>query len=155
MTTSKIEVELGQFKFSGEGESDWLATQLDKILDRMNALAAVATPPAAASNASTSHAPADLSKNPEIASKPLAGFLKEKNATTKQVTKFLATAIWLEAKGQKRLSTADITGALRNASQNKLNNAADCLNQNVAKGLCEKEGQQFFVTQAGKDSFSL
>ncbi len=63
----------------------------------------------------------------------------------------MATAVWCESKGKNRLKTNDVTAALRNANQAKLNNAADCLNQNVSKGYCEKEGKEFYVTQEGKD----
>jgi len=93
-----------------------------------------------------------MKPDPSIAGKTLASFLKDKNATSKQVLKFLATAVWLESKGKNRMTTADVTQALRDSNQSKLNNAADCLAQNVKKGLCEKEGNQFFVTSEGKDS---
>ena len=82
----------------------------------------------------------------------MATFLKEKGATTKQVLKFLATAVWIESKGKQRLSTGDITKALKDSNQSKLGNPAECLNQNVKKGFCEKDGSEFFVTTEGKDS---
>ena len=87
-----------------------------------------------------------------VAKKTLPAFLQEKNATTKQVKKFLATAVWLEAKGQSRLTTSDVTKALNDANQKRLGNPTDCLNQNVTKGYCEKDGKQFFVTDDGKSS---
>jgi hypothetical protein len=65
------------------------------------------------------------------------------------VRKFLATACWLTAKGTERLTTGDITKALSDNRQGKLTNAAECLNNNVTKGFCEKEGKQFYVTEEG------
>ena len=67
----------------------------------------------------------------------------------------MATAAWLEAKGQNRLATKDISSALKNASQSRLANASDALAKNVGKGYCEKEGKQFFVTQEGKEHLGL
>jgi len=78
--------------------------------------------------------------------------LREKNASTNQVRKFLATAVWLHARGKKRLSTADVTRALKDSNQTRLGNPADCLNKNVAKGHCEKDGKDFFVTSEGSAS---
>ena len=87
-----------------------------------------------------------------IEAKTLPTFLKEKNANTVQVKKFLVTAVWLESKGANRIKTSDVTKALRDSNQTKLKNAADCLNQNVSKGYCEKDGKEFFVTEDGKNS---
>lgn len=154
MSISKIEVKIGEFSFSGEGNEDWLSGQLDKILDKAETLIALA-PAQNTAPPQPSHQPADFSGNPSIASKSLANFLKEKNATSNQVTKFLATAAWIEAKGKKRVSTSDVSSALREASQSKLNNASLNLIQNVQKGFCEKDGNQFFVTQEGKQTLGL
>jgi hypothetical protein len=87
-----------------------------------------------------------------IGRKTLPSFLQEKNATRNQTKKFLATGVWLEARGQNRLQTNDVTKALKDANQSRLGNPADCLNKNVSKGYCEKEGKQFFVTDDGKNS---
>jgi hypothetical protein len=150
MTEAKIEFKLGSIEFSGEGEKAWISEQLDKILQQAPSLLSLAPISSPAVANAGSHAP--MQADPAIATQPLATFLKEKNATKTQVKKFLATAVWLEAKGKKRLTTAEVTQALRDSNQSKLNNAADCLNQNVAKGLCEKDGGQFFVTTDGKSS---
>ncbi|RKY83799.1 hypothetical protein DRQ11_12510, partial [candidate division KSB1 bacterium] len=77
-------------------------------------------------------------------------FLNEKDATKNQLNKFLATAIWLHAKGKNRLKTSDITAALKDAQQTRLGNPSDCLNKNVKKGYIEKDGTEFFVTQEGR-----
>lgn len=157
MGEAKIEIKIGEITFSGEGEPSWLSEQLDKIIDRaeelMNLTPAQITP-STTSSGTTQHE-ADLSDHNEIAIKPLAVWLKSKNAESVQTTKFLATAVWVEAKGQKRLQTKDITSALSNANQRRLNNASDCLNKNLKKGFCEKEGNQFYVTEEGKRSLGI
>ena len=100
------------------------------------------------------HAPANFSSS-EIAKKSLAIFLKEKNATSVQTVRFLATSAWLEAKGSKRLSAKDVSQALKDANQARLGNPADCLAKNIQKGYCEKDGKQYFVTEEGKQSLGL
>ena len=156
MSEAKIEIKIGEITFSGEGEPSWLSEQLDKILDRAEELVSLAPEaPATATASSPSHVAADLSGHNEIASQPLAVWLKSKNADSVQNTKFLATAVWCEAKGQKRLQTKDIGSALSNASQRKLNNTSECLNQNIKKGFCEKDGKQFYVTEEGKRSLGI
>ncbi|MEL4280286.1 MULTISPECIES: hypothetical protein [Shewanella] len=158
MSEAKIEIKIGEITFSGEGESSWLSDQLDKIMDRaeeLMALAPVQVPSQSGTPAGDSHKPADLSGHSDIASQPLALWLKSKNADSVQTTKFLATAVWVEAKGQSRLQTKDVTSALSNANQRRLNNASEALNQNVKKGFCEKEGKQFYVTEEGKRSLGI
>jgi hypothetical protein len=83
------------------------------------------------------------------ANQTLAKFLRDKNAANNQVRKFLATAVWLQAKGKNRLTTADVTRSLKESNQSRLSNPADCLNKNVSKGFCEKDGKEFFVTTEG------
>ena len=157
MSEAKIEIKIGEITFSGEGESSWLSEQLDKVMDRAEELMALAPQPVSPSvnPANTTTHEADLSGHNEIATQPLALWLKSKNAESVQTAKFLATAVWVEAKGQKRLQTKDVTSALSNANQRRLNNASDCLNQNVKKGFCEKEGNQFYVTEEGKRSLGI
>jgi hypothetical protein len=152
MSESKIEIKIGQVSFSGQGEPDWVAKQLDKILAQAEKLIQLA--PAEQQGGETGGAGAHkaMGKDAAIGKKTLPAFLQEKSATTKQVKKFLATAVWLESKGQSRLSTGDVTKALSDANQKRLGNPADCLNQNVSKGYCEKDGKQFFVTDEGKAS---
>ncbi len=150
MPESKIELKIGAIEFSATGDDAWVAAQLDKLLSSAKSLVDLSPPPAQEKGIHGNHQP--MGQDPDIAQKPLASFLKDKNATTAQVTKFLATAVWLEAKGKSRLTTADVTSALKDANQSRLGNPADCLNQNVKKGFCEKDGKQFYVTQEGKES---
>jgi hypothetical protein len=151
MSESKIEIKIGQITFSGQGEQDWIAKQLDKILAQAEKLIQLATV-SGESDEEVDDGRKAMGKDNTIAKKTLPAFLQEKNATTKQVKKFLATAVWLEAKGRNRISTSDVTKALNDAHQKRLGNAADCLNQNVTKGYCQKDGNQFFVTDEGKNS---
>lgn len=158
MSESKIELRIGEITFSGEGDSVWLSEQLDKILNRAGELLSVSLNSSEVQSSeagNTSHQEADLSGHNEISSKPLATWLRDKNAETNQNLKFLATAVWLEAKGQNRLQTSDVTSALSKSNQKKLGNAAECLNQNTKKGYCEKEGKQFYVTEEGKRSLGI
>lgn len=160
MSDAKIEIQIGEVKFSGEGEQEWLTQQLDKILEKAEELIKLAPTPEPQVSIqpppATQHQAADFSNSSEIANQTLATFLRSKSATTAQVDKFLATAIWVEAKENKtRLKTADIGSALSKANQTKLNNPSDKLNQNVSKGYCEKDGKDFFVTQEGKDHMRI
>lgn len=156
MAEAKIEIKIGEILFSGEGNDDWLSTQLDKILEKAGDFTKISPPSDNSSSIQTgSHEPADFSRSTEIASKPLATFLKEKNINGNQVARFLLTAIWLEAKGQTRLKTIDIGIALKGSKQSRLTNPSGCLNKNVAKGFCEKDGKEFFVTQQGKDEMGI
>lgn len=149
MSDTKIQVKIGAIEFSGEGEKEWLAAQLDKLLAHAPKLLANAID---APTAGKDNGQAPIQEDSGIASKTLVAFLQEKNATTVQVRKFLATAVWLESKGNKRLDTRDVVHALKDANQSRLGNPADCLNQNVGKGFCEKDGGAFFVTVEGKKS---
>lgn len=144
MSDAKIEIKAGGAEFNATGNQDWVAKQLDKFFANAASLAAIA-PPAADNGGSGGNGNGKQKPTTGIASKPLATYLKEQGATTSQVKKFYSTAVWLHAKGATRITTADVTAALRAANQTRLSNPADCLNQNVSKGLCEKDGKQFFV----------
>ena len=141
MAQAKIELKLGNFHFTGEAEAAWLDKQLDKFLAHVKSV-------------DTEDGSADL-KDDQITTKPhktketLSAYLKSSSVATNQVKKFLATASWLTATGTKRPATGDITKALSDNQQGKLGNPADCLNQNVKKGFCVKEGKQFYVTEEG------
>jgi hypothetical protein len=148
MPETKIQFKLGAIEFSGEGDKEWLAAQLDKLLANAPKLLSVGSPP----QAPAADGQAPIQEDAGIASKTLVAFLQEKNASTVQVRKFLGTSVWLESKGKKRLDTRDVVRALKDAKQTRLGNPADCLNQNVGKGLCEKDGDTFFVTLEGKKS---
>lgn len=147
MSQAKVEIKLGTLSFSGEGDSTWLAQQLDKLLAKAPELARQ-LPHVRDDGGGKRHG----GQAERAANGTLAGFLKAKNATKNQVKKFLATASWLQSGGKSMLTTSDVTKALRDSRQSKLGNAADCLNKNVAKGHCEKDGDGFFVTDDGTAS---
>jgi hypothetical protein len=151
MDNTKIEIRIGEIQFIGEGNSSWLEKQLDKILDKAESLSKIAV---TLNNQVDSEYEQSIESRDKVTnSQSLAIFLKSKNATTNQVLKFLATSVWLQStEGKKRLKTSDVTAALSRANQKKLNNASDCLGKNVAKGHCEKEGNEYYVTEEGKNS---
>jgi len=138
MTNARIEFTLGGISFSGEGTEDWLANQLDKIIEKAPYLIKIAPVPKTTKEeqeATTSPAPTE--QDTAIATQPLPNFLRQKNITNQQLKKFLATAVWLHAKGNTRITTADVTKALKDSNQSRLGNTSDALNKNVAKGFCE------------------
>jgi hypothetical protein len=145
MAQAKIEVKVGNICFSGEGDSTWLGSQLDKVL----ATAFNGTEDSASEDY---HGRAAKTPTNDTGAGSLASFLKAKKASTNQVVKFLATAYWLHKKGENSLTTALVTKALAVNRQSKLTNPAQCLNQNVGKGYCEKKGKGFFITEEGTNS---
>lgn len=158
MSEAKVEIKIGGVSFSGKGEQEWLSQQLDKILDKAEELIELSPAPinpsaSVAQVSQTIEGPAvSPPSNLNIANQTLVTFLKSKNATTAQVDKFLATAIWVgEKESKQRLKTADVASALKKANQNKINNPSETLNQNISKGFCEKDDKDFFVTQEGKE----
>lgn len=145
MTIGKVEVNVGGLAFSAEGEQDWLAQQLDKILKAAPEVAAASQkrPEEQAQNTS------EARENDGTFNDALAAHIKAKNADDNQVKRFLSTADWLRRRGEKTLTTRGVTGALKNNHQKKLTNPAHCLNQNVTKGYCEKTSDGFFITPDG------
>ena len=101
----------------------------------------------------------DSSDNPSVSDgRPtirgsLASHIKAKKAEGNQNRRFLATAHWLSSRGDGPLTTSAVTKALSDHNQKRLSNPADCLNQNVRKGLCEKrKGGSFFITPEGLEA---
>jgi hypothetical protein len=127
-----------------KGDQEWVSKQLDKLLAQAPLLSKLGEQPE-----SGGPTPKTLGGAKTGQGGTLASFLSSKNATTNQVAKFLATAGWLYLKGKQRMGTSDITKALKDNHQSRLGNPADCLNQNVRKGFCEKDGGEFFVTSEG------
>lgn len=155
MNNSKIELRIGSIDFSGEGEENWVASQLDKILEKVPALLEIAvTHDDAMTGTNNSSEPQSTSLSSSALKTSLPKFLKEKNATKSQLERFLATAEWLTQRGTKMMTTTDVTGALKKNHQPRLGNPSECLNQNVKKGFCEKDGKKFFVTPDGRESLS-
>jgi hypothetical protein len=147
MTNARIEVAIGELSFSGEGDQEWLAGQLDKILEAVPRLREVATnreQPKGDGSTQT-----NTSGDTEEFTATLASHIKKHGGESNQVQRFLATADWLRRRGETKLTTGAVTKALRDNHQKKLSNPADCLNKNVSKGFCEKTGDSFFITPDG------
>lgn len=146
MSEAKIELTLGSLSFSGEGEQQWLEQQLDKILEAAPRLAKIepyAAPSPTNSVDSRSHnAAGEFTET-------LVSYVKVAGGESTQVKRFLATADWLQRRGNTNLTTAAVSKALQDNHQKRLSNPADCLNKNVAKGYCEKKGNGFFITPDG------
>ena len=141
-TRGKIKLTLGNFSIAGEGDQDWLDRQIEAFLDTVKQKPI--------SNL-VDDTPADPSANGKTsgATESLASYLRSKGADSIQVQRLLATAGWLTLRGNKALTTANVSKALRENQQKRLGNSADCLNQNVAKGFCEKTPTGFFITPEG------
>ncbi len=150
MSNSKLEIQIGEIKFSGEGEEKWLTDQLDKIIEIFPDLLKV--DPLSTAKQKKVAEPKKTTPKTEGISSTLAGFLKEKSAITNQAKKFLVAAVYLQNTGKERIATSDVTKALKDARQTKLTNPSDCLNKQVKKGYCEKDGNQFYVTPEGESS---
>jgi hypothetical protein len=154
MGNAKIEFSIGGVSFSGEGDEAWLEKQLNKIIEKAPDL--IAKIPSQKANeevfqANETHNP--KTQDSAIATQTLPNFLKQKNATKSQPQRFLATTIWLHAKGSNRVSTGDVTKALKDSNQARLGNPSDALAQNITKGYIERDGKQFFATEEGRTSF--
>jgi hypothetical protein len=153
MAESKLTIKVGPIEFAGEGEGSWLSEQLEKVLDRVPELIAIAPLPRAPEASGSSEANGPINGVNAKTAETLPAFLKSKNATTSQVTKFLATSVWLHDRtGRARLSTGDVAKALKDTNQTKLTNPSECLNKNVGKGFCEKDSTGYFVTDPGRES---
>jgi hypothetical protein len=145
MSDSKINIKIGHVEFSGEGNPDWLASQLDKILAKVPELLKIELAvPNVPPNGSDKKGPPKNLKGTTLAS-----WLKDKNATSNQNRKFLATAAFLQMGGKERVTTKEVTDALRINNQGKLGDPSENLNQNVGKGSCEKDGKSFYITPDG------
>jgi hypothetical protein len=146
MSAAKIDLSYGSVSFSAEGDEQWIAAQLDKVLGAAPKLTQLASREVKGGPASRQ--PGDDSDSSQsTGSQPegtLAAHIRTKKAESQQNLRFLATADWLRLRGEAKLKTAAVSKALSDAHQKRLNNPADCLNQNVRKGFCEKRDDGFF-----------
>jgi hypothetical protein len=149
MPNAKIDFAFGSLTFSGEGEENWLAQQLDKILSAAPTLSELHAP---TQNGEPQKLPGSGAGAPIIKTEvgPLAQHIHAKGGQGNQSKRFLATADWLRLRGETSLTTRAVTQALSDNRQSKLTNPAQCLNQNVSRGLCEKtSGGAFYITPEG------
>ena len=142
--TAKMRVRVGEVEVEYEGPESYLDEKLVELIDRLKSIYESMSPPGGQPGTTIGEAPTKT-KDPGT----LAAFLKVKNATSPQVKTFLATALWLQLKGKDKLQTRDINKALKDNRQSRLGNASDCLNQNVSKGFCVKDGKEFYVAPEG------
>lgn len=155
MSDSKIQIKVGHVEFSGEGNQQWLASQLDKILDKVPELLKIELRTTEIGNTDNSGNGGGNGSGGATKPANLAIFLKDKNATSNQTKKFLATAAFLQLNGRDSLSTNDVTKSLDDAKQGKLTNPALCLINNTKKGYCDKRGKSFYVTPQGLSSIGI
>lgn len=143
MAQSKIEIKIGGLTFTGEADAAWLEKQLDKLLE-------FAKSANVGQNAESADAETEAKPDKRTSKHgSLSGFLKSQNATSTQVRKFLATAVWLARGRDKLLTTKQVTEAISKNQQGKLANPSQCLNNNVKRGYCVKHEKQFYVTEEG------
>lgn len=147
MTTAKIEFSFGHLKFTGEGNEDWIAKQLDKVLAAAPTLSSLSAPGEGKGDAAEA-GDASSAAQPGV-SVTLASHIKAKGAESNQNLRFLVTADWLRLRGAKTLNTAAVSKALLDNQQKRLGNPSECLNQNVSKGHCEKTADGFYITPEG------
>ena len=164
MANARLEFKIGNLEFVGEGEQDWVTEQLDKMLERLPDLVnqSKKSIPLAAELPKSSEAitpakhPSDLFSGKPTSQRAipenLSTFLRKKDAVDKQRRKFLGTAVWLQENGKERIKTKEVTDALRAARQVKITNPSHQLNQNIAQGFCQKEGNGFYVTPQGVEN---
>ena len=145
----KVEIKIGDISFVAEGDQNWLAAQVEKVL------AAAATIPASQLTDGAQSGKATAGGKPSSAPvPPLGSFIKAKGGDSNQTVRYLATAAWLFKRGATNLTTAGVTKALSDNHQSKLGNPAQYLAQNVKNGFCEKRGNGFFITPEGWTTLS-
>lgn len=149
-----VTVSVGMVSFSASGGAEWVRAQAEWFIEQLEFLAEAAPTQ-----------PAQLQADPpDAATTPpggdfktsLAQFLKDNNADKSQNKKFLATAAWLRLKGSSPFKTSDVTAALKDAHQNRLGNASDCLGKNIKSGFIEKDGNNtYYVTDLGLQQVNI
>ena len=143
-----VRFESKWFNFSYEGPEDQLQGNAQQFVSEMLLLAKHLNEPEINEVIDVSNKSHDLN---------LAQFLSSSDAAT-QISRFLATAVWLQHKGNHNLTTSVINEELRLSKQQKLSNAADCLSKNITYGFCERSSsgsRMFFVTQSGMNRMKL
>ena len=114
MADAKIQLNIGDIQFSGEGDSKWLDVQVEKILK-------LAGGEQKASPRQTSKGAGGSSAKMGSVNQTLPAFLREKNATTNQTRKFLATGIWIhDVKQKPRLKPGDVAKRWRTRTKAEL-----------------------------------
>ncbi len=152
MADAKLRIKIGDLEFEGEGDPAWLTERLETLIEKAPDLLRTPKPAPKDQQKDDPDAHTPIKPDPVIAGTPLGTFLREKKVGDNQTKQFLATAVWLESKGQNRLKTGEVTKALSDNNQSKLGNPSQCLADNVKQGYCERDKKQFYVTPQGKAS---
>ena len=149
MADARIEIKIGVASFAGEGTEEWLAKQLDKVLERLPQFAQLHQNESEPEKKGSAEGGQSEKQTPKRIGS-LATYLKEKKATANQSRKLLATAAWLQSGGMERLTISEVTKTLNTHKQGKLSNASQCLVHNTAGGNIVKDGKrQFYVAAEG------
>ena len=154
---TKFTMVLGGAKIEYEGTSEFLKNEIMPTVEKIVLMASTQTElhkpasapifePAKISSGTFDGVTESADKKNSVS---LAAFLKRYKAESNQVQRFLATANWLQLRGNTELKSGDVAKALQENQQSKLSNPSDCLNKNVAKGYCEKTAHSFFITPEG------
>jgi hypothetical protein len=138
---AKLDIKIGNVSFMGEGDQTWLSEQLAKVIAAVPAAQSESVEDGLKNEKKTVSSPKNVGS--------LASYIKAKGGESKQILRFLAAAAWLYIRGERELSAKIVAKALAENHQKKLANPADCLNQSVKKGHCEKTPDGFFITPEG------
>jgi hypothetical protein len=138
--TAKIRIKVGDIEIDFEGAESFLDKKLPELISRLSQM----------SETRNGDPEKDKVRRPAGDPGTLAAFLRASKAGSTKTKRFLATAAWLHRKGSARIRTNDVTKALKDNSQSSVGNASQCLNDNVGRGHCEKDGKQFYVTDEGR-----
>lgn len=140
----KLDVRIGKVKFKGEGDQEWLAEQLERVVKAAPDMA-----DAPVDEIGGDGDEVDTNDRGEGFTTSLAAYIRSKGAEGNQTLRFLVTANWLRKRGTSVLTASAVAKALSDNHQSRLANPADCLNKNVSKGFCEKNKDGFFITPEG------
>ena len=141
----KLTIKIGDIDISYEGEAAFVSKELPSLVEgiRPHAREAPRSNPSGYGGGGAGPDQGDEDVG------TLATYLQTKNAAKNQRRRFLATAHWLQAKGNKNPTTADVSRALVEHQQSRLSNPSQCLNENVKSGFCVKQDKGFYVTPEG------
>lgn len=146
------------YKLSVAGPGHTFERDIDELLaSQIIALALTGrvsgAPDSMTSNSSHSAGTGSHESRPTQVRGSLASHIKAKKGDKNQNNRFLATAHWLASRSETSLTSKAVAEALSHHNQKRLANPADCLNQNVRKGFCEKRKDgSFFITPEGLEA---
>lgn len=144
----KIRLQIGDLHFAGEGDQEWLSTQLSFFLQK-------AVQPPSSQNTTSQSSQFSTPLQGAGTDESLASFLRTTGSDTKQVQRFFAAAAWLARRGTSPLTSGLVAKTLQENQQKRVSNPSDCLNKNVSKGYCEKTSDGFFVTNDGRRALGI